>query len=153
MAPGDQVAVLEQMAVELIANGWIVVRPSSISPDLAGALGQAGRDTRVGLSRPICRKVTAEAIVRAVSAREQISVEALKGPRRDQRAATPRRLAYAACARLGWSNARIGVVFGRDHSTVWAGIRSLELERGAELEAEVRHILEAARRIEVRHGR
>ena len=77
----------------------------------------------------------ADAIVRDVAGKYDLTVSDLKGRVRDRPIAWPRQEAYSAVrSRLGWSYPRIGRYFGdRDHSTIIHGIGAYEarMERAA----------------------
>lgn len=71
---------------------------------------------------------TAREIVQRVAESFGVTVADIKGERRGAHIVAARKAAYhaVAVAHPGWSFARIGRVFGRDHSTILELIRKME---------------------------
>ena len=73
---------------------------------------------------------SARRIIRHVSARDGIGEDTLFGPsRRDYEVATCRHVCmWLVHALLGYSYPRMAVLFRRDHSTVWHGVKRIEVD-------------------------
>ncbi len=76
------------------------------------------------------RRLTCEDIIEAVAQYYSISVEDMKGPRRNREITVPRQIAMFLCREIGSvSFPHIGDAFGRDHSTIQHGCDRISEER------------------------
>ena len=76
------------------------------------------------------RKTPLADIVRAVSEQTGIPTTAIYGRDRSSDISPARQLVMLKCREAGMTVARIGVLLGRDHTTVIAGIKAEKARRG-----------------------
>ena len=65
-------------------------------------------------------------IFEAAAAEAGMTLNEIRGPRRDRVACLARQVAYAACRDAGFSPGQIGKFVNRDHTTVLNGLKRYE---------------------------